>query len=81
MTDIPADFGSQLAGLHPGIRMVVPNELLKSCFCEAPRQDREVDEKTKAAARAFALRFGCIFYYSPVGGDCEQGEGVFHKAP
>jgi hypothetical protein len=41
--------------------------------------DKTPDENCKSAAQAFASRFGCAFHYFPIGGDCEQGDGRFHK--
>ena len=72
------DFGDQLARLHPGMTMVVPNDLLLSWFPPAPAS-RAIDDCSKSAAQAFASRHGCAFHYFPIGGDCEQGDGRFHK--
>jgi hypothetical protein len=77
--NIPDDFGDQLARLHPGIVMLVLNDLLQAWFPPgAPT--RALDQTEISAAQAFAARFGCVFHYSRLGGDCEQGEGRFHKA-
>ena len=78
-TPIPDDFGDQLARLYPGLTIVVPDNLLLSWFPPAAAC-RTVDEKCKSAAQTFAARFGCAFHYFPIGGDCEQGDGRFHKA-
>jgi hypothetical protein len=74
----PREFAQQLARLSPGLTIVVPNDLLLRWFPPAHR-DQTPDEVCKSAAQAFASRFGCVFHYFPLGGDCEQGDGRFHK--
>ena len=76
---VPSDFGEQLARLSPGLTIVVPNDLLLTWF-PSGHPDRVPDENCKSAAQAFASSFGCVFHYFPIGGDCEQGDGRFHKA-
>jgi hypothetical protein len=78
VNDIPDDFGDQLARLYPGVIMVVPNDLLQVWFPPSV-PSRVMDKMEIAAAQAYAAKFGCVFRYSPLGGDCEQGEGRFHK--
>lgn len=79
MSDVPDDFGDQLARLYPGVVMVVPIDILQSWFPPTV-PCREMDKIEIAAAEAFAARFGCVFHYFPLGGDCEQGDGRFRKA-
>ena len=78
MNQEPGDLGDQLSRLHPGTTLVVPNDLLMTWFPPDPASHM-VDEKSINAALAFARRFGCLFHYFPIGGDCEQGDGRFHK--
>jgi hypothetical protein len=79
MSDIPNEFGDQLARLYPGVIMVVPNDLLQAWFPPSV-PFRSLDKMEIAAAQAYAAKFGCVFHYSPIAGDCEQGEGRFRKA-
>ncbi len=75
---VPREFADQLAHLSPGLTIVVPNDLLLAWF-PSGHPDKTPDENCKSAAQAFASRFGCAFHYFPIGGDCEQGDGRFHK--
>jgi hypothetical protein len=79
MSNIPDDFGDQLSRLHPGVVMVVPNDLLQAWFPSSV-PSRTLDKMEIATAQAYAAKFGSVFHYSPIAGDCEQGEGRFHKA-
>ncbi len=76
---IPADFGDQIARLHSGTMMSVPDALLGAWFPPGVR-DGSLDLASMKAAQAFAAKHGCTFRYFPNrGGDC-LGEGCFAKA-
>lgn len=78
MSNIPEDFGDQLARLYPGVTMVVPIHLLQSWFPPSVLC-RGMAKMEVAAAEAYAAKFGCVFHYFALGGDYEQGDGRFHK--
>ena len=78
MSDVPDDFGDQLARLYPGVVMVVPIDILQSWFPPTV-PCREMDKIEIAAAEAFAARFGVFSTISPLVG-LEQGDGRFRKA-
>lgn len=75
---IPSDFGEQIARLHPGTMMGIPDALLGEWFPPGVR-DGSLDVTSMKAAQDFAARHGCSFRYFPNrGGDC-LGEGCFAR--